>query len=86
MKVRAIYKLLNDISSVTYGFVGYDGDDDDHNTKFYSFFDRKSLMLPRYYAPENIFQSGIRNLLFFRNNNIVNNDNTSGTDISQLVR
>ena len=30
MKVRAIYKLLNDISSVTYGFVEYDGDYDDH--------------------------------------------------------
>ena len=31
-EVRAFYKLLNDISSVTYWFVKYDGDDDDHKT------------------------------------------------------
>ena len=55
MKVRAYYKLLNDILSVTYEFVQYDWDDDDHKNKFYSFIYKKSLMLPRYYTPENIF-------------------------------
>ena len=45
-------------------------------------------ILPLWLLPTGIWpqESGIRNLLFFRNNNIINNDNTSGTDITQHIQ